>query len=224
MRATTGQKLYEHLTTLPLFQGMSRSDMEQVIEKTRFGFSKFARNRTVKREGDPCEGMMFLINGKMLAESVADDHGYIVTETVHAPCVLQPERVFGLTQRYTRTFTTLTACDILTLEKDEVVKLSSEFLVFRLNLLNAISTISQRLSRQLWHKADTTRGRIIRFFTDRCERPAGEKEIRIKMVRLADELNVSRLEISEELNQMQDEGLLTFSRGIISIPMMELMR
>lgn len=224
MRASTEQRLYERLTSLPLFQGMSRSDMEQVIDKTRFGFSKYAKNRILKREGDPCDGMLFLLSGKMVAESVADDHGYTVTERLYAPCILQPERIFGLTQRYTRTFTTVTACDILKLEKDEVVKLSSEFLIFRLNLLNTISTLSQRLSRQLWHKADTTRGRIIRFFTDRCDRPAGEKVIRIKMVRLADELNVSRLDISNELNQMQEEGLLTFSRGIISIPMMERLR
>lgn len=224
MREAAEQRLYERLTSLPLFQGMSRSDMEQVISQTRFGFCKFPKRRIIKREGDPCDRLFFLLHGVLSSEGVADDHGYSVLEKVNAPAILQPERLFGLTQRHTRSFTTFTACDFLTLEKAEVVRLSDKYMIFRLNLLNIVSTLSQRLSRQPWHKADTTRRRIIKFFADRCDRPAGEKEFHIKMVRLAEELCVSRLDISSELNKMQDEGLLTFSRGIINIPHLEQLR
>lgn len=221
MREAAEQRLYERLTSLPLFQGMSRSDMEQVIEKTRFGFAKYAKNRTVKQEGEPCDRLFFLLRGELRAVSVADDHGYSVEERMLAPAILQPERLFGLTQRYTRTFATATACDFLTLDKAEVVRLSSNYMIFRLNLLNIVSTLSQRTSRLPWRKADTTRGRIVRFFRDRCDRPVGEKTVRIKMVRLAAELNESRGDISAALNALQDERLLTFSRGIIHIPFLE---
>lgn len=223
MRPSSEQRLYERLTSLPLFQGMSRSDIEQIIAKTRFGFSRESKNRVVKREGDACDSLVFLLQGEITSLSVAADHGYSVEETLSAPCILQPDRIFGLTQRYTRTFTTATACEFLELEKPEVVSLTDQYIIFRLNLLNTIATLAQRLSRQPWHPADTFRGRLVRFFADRCSRPAGRKVFRIKMVRLAQELGVSRGDVSQVLNQLQDEGLLDFSRGIIQIPKMEAM-
>lgn len=52
-------------------------------------------------------------------------------------------------------------------------------------------------------------------------KPAGTKTVHIKMDRLAEELNENRLNISRELNKMQDEGLLQLKRAIIHIPSLE---
>ena len=40
-------------------------------------------------------------------------------------------------------------------------------------------------------------------------------------VSLAEEVNTSRLEVSRELNKMQEEGLVTLARGRITIPFLE---
>ena len=41
------------------------------------------------------------------------------------------------------------------------------------------------------------------------------------MQQLADQLNDSRLDVSQALNQLQKEGLLSLYRGRIEIPMLE---
>ena len=41
------------------------------------------------------------------------------------------------------------------------------------------------------------------------------------MRQIANELNDSRLDVSKELNGMENDGLLTLYRGRIEIPMME---
>ena len=41
------------------------------------------------------------------------------------------------------------------------------------------------------------------------------------MTRLAEEVNDSRLNVSIQLNAMEDEGLITLQRGIITIPALE---
>ena len=51
--------------------------------------------------------------------------------------------------------------------------------------------------------------------------PEATKTVHIKMDRLAEELNENRLNISRELNKMQDEGLLQLKRAIIHIPSLE---
>ena len=95
----------------------------------------------------------------------------------------------------------------------------------RLNLFNILATTAQKAQRMPWrHKADGLRQQIVRFFEERCSRPTGAKTVRIKITQLAAELRESRLNVSQELNRMKAEGLLSFTRGIISIPNLERLR
>ena len=215
-------QIYEKLLLFPLFQGMSRDDLELVAGHTRFGFLKIDADSTVVAEGDDCVQMYFLINGILRVETKADDRGYTVIEQLEAPVILQPEVVFGYTQRYTHTYIVQTDANFITVGKDEVLRLSEDFLVFRLNLLNMFATHTQKTSRLLWqHVPDTLEDRIVRFFAQHCIYPAGPKVFHILMNRLADELNDSRLDVSRALNALQREGKIVLHRGRVEIPQME---
>ncbi len=213
---------YERLAATPLFQGLTNSELMQIIGQTKFAFHKIAPGKTIRDEGEPCHSMAFLIDGTATATMSAADHGYSVEETIQAPEMLQPERLFGLTQRYTHTFTAITECDIMEISKNDIMQLSDEFFIFRINLLNAISTVSQKNERLAWQPMpQDTRGRITRFLALHSSKPTGTKTIRIKMTRLAQETGLGRLAVSKELNEMQELGLLDFSRGIITIKAIE---
>ena len=215
-------QIYNKLLELPLFQGMSRNDLSQIVAHTKFGFHKYAGGKYIVREGDECNQLFFLINGKIKVVSIADDHSYAFIEEMTSPHILQPECIFGLSQRYTRNFIAQTNCNFITIDKTEAMKLSDNFIIFRLNMLNIISTQLQKLGRQPWRRQpENLQQRIIRFIECHCLRPAGEKHIVIKMQRLADELNDSRLDISRALNSLQTEGLIKLRRGGIDVPSLE---
>lgn len=215
-------QIYDKLLQFSLFQGMSRDDLELVAGHTRFGFSKVAQGKVIAKEGSACTQLCFLINGTIRVESHADGHSYMVSEVMQAPYVLQPEVIFGYGQYYTHTFVAQTDTNFITIDKDEVVRLSEDFLVFRLNLLNIFATQTQKLSHQPWRQCPRTlRERLVRFFVQHCIYPAGPKTFHILMNQLADELNDSRLNVSRVLNAMQDEGLLKLSRGRIEVLSLE---
>jgi CRP-like cAMP-binding protein len=216
------QTSYDRLLQFTLFQGMSRADMMEVMGHTKFGFDKQEANKSFIREGDPATGIIFLTSGTITAETASDDYAYHITETFSAPYTIQPERIFGLSQRYTSAFKTVTPCNFLTIGKEEILLLLETQFVFRLNMLNMLATQSQRNSHYKWRSLPADiRQRVIRFFADRCHYPAGPKTFHILMQRLADELNESRLDVSRTLNQMQEEGLITLYRGRIEIPQLE---
>ena len=215
-------QLFDQLLQFPLFQGMSRDDLSQVAGHTKFDFVKLQAGRLLVKEYDACYHLFFLLNGALQVESRAHDHSYTVSEVASAPFMVQPEAIFGYNQRYTRSFTAQTDVNLVSIDKDEVVRLAEEFLVFRLNLLNVFATQTQKLERISWQRCPLTlRDRIIHFFTARVLRPAGSKTFYILMTTLANELNDSRLDISRALNQMQRDGLLTLHRGRIEIHQME---
>jgi CRP-like cAMP-binding protein len=215
-------QLYDQLLQFPLFQGMSHDDLERVAGHTRFGFVKIQAGQRIVADGDPSTHLHFLISGTLKAETSSADHAYTVEERIQAPYLLQPEAIFGYQQRFTHTFTAFTHTSLITIDKSEVVRLSEEFLVFRLNLLGLIATQSQKLAANPWRRPPgTLESRIVRFFVSHCLYPAGPKTFRILMNRLADELNDSRLDISRALNRMQQNSLITLHRGRIEIPSLE---
>ena len=218
-------QIYDKLLQFPLFQGMSRDDLEIVAGHTRFGFQKIAAGRQVIKSGDACTHLFFLINGTLKVESSGDGNRYTVIEQMSSPYILQQEGIFGYNQRYTHHFQALTDVNFLTLDKEEVVRLSEDFLVFRLNLLNHFATQTQKQIRMRWRRSpQTLREWIVRFFFEHCLYPAGPKTFYILMERLAEEVNDSRLNISHALNAMQAEGLLELHRGRIEIPQLERLR
>ncbi|MBP5338797.1 MAG: Crp/Fnr family transcriptional regulator [Prevotella sp.] len=222
MPAAASFQLYEHLLQFQFFQGLSRSELLQIAGNTKFGFQKTAKGKTVVREYDNCHQLLFLISGRLSYTTQSDTHSYALTEHLAAPWLLQPEALFGAATQFTATVTTETDCHFITLSKDEVMRLLDDFLIIRLNLLNLLSTQVQRRSRRSWRRAPAdVQQLIVRFLLDRCVYPAGPKEVAILMRQLAQELNATRLEVSQALNSMQDAGLLTLRRGRIVIPLME---
>ena len=215
-------QIYDRLLQFPLFQGMSRDDLEIVAGHTRFGFQKVTAGRQIIHAGDPCTHLYFLINGTLKIETFSDDSRYSVIEQMSSPYILQQESIFGYYQRYTHNFYALTDANFLTLDQEEVVRLSEDFLVFRLNLMNHLATQSQKLIQMQWRRSPLSlRERIVRFFFQHTLYPAGPKTFHILMERLAEEVNDSRLNVSRALNRMQEAGVLELHRGRIEIPQLE---
>jgi CRP-like cAMP-binding protein len=173
-------------------------------------------------DGDVCDHLCFLLSGTVTVDTRSDDGTYTVTEQLSAPFMLQPESIFGYQQRYTHSFRALTPVSLLRIHRSEVVRLTEQFLIFRINLLNLLATRTQKLLHQPWrHCPQTLRERIIRFMANRCIHPAGPKTFHILMTQLAAEVGDSRLDVSRALNVMQRDGLLTLHRGRIEVPHME---
>ncbi len=221
--ATRAQlQIYEQLLRFQLFQGLSRAELLQMAGNTKFGFLKEDSAKEVAREGTPCRQLHFLVSGSLTVSTRSDDGGYEVSEQLAAPWALQPEALFGAEPRYSSTYRTSSSCHFITLSKDEVLRLVDDFLVIRINMLNILSTIAQRHSHLPWRSTpQTLRERFVRFVLAHTVYPAGRKELRILMQRLADELGDSRLNVSRMLHQLASENMLQMHRGRIVIPLLE---
>ena len=216
--------LYDQYLQFPLFMGMSRDDLSQIAGHTKFDFQKIGPRVLFIREGSPCTHLYFLLSGSVFVETHSDDGSYRLVEQLTAPLILQPEVIFGYRQRYTHYYRAATSLGLLRIDRQEIVRLTEQFLIFRINLLNLLSTQVQKLLHQPWRRRpDTLDDRIIQFVSQRCTHPAGPKTLYIHMVQLAEELGDSRLEISRALNRLQKDGLVTLHRGRIEIPQMELL-
>lgn len=216
--------LYDKLLRLPLFTGMSYDELQRIMSKTKIDFGKVAEGNIVVRRGEKCSRLLIIIDGEVESTAEADDGSYTMTETLHAPVIIQQQSIFGRFQEFTRTITAITKVNTITLDKAEIQTLISKSFVFRLNMLGTFSTYIQKKEQELWRPTPSSlEDRIISFFRLHCLTPTGHKVFKIKMKTLADILNDSRINISRALNSMQKRGIINLSRGKIDIPDLHLL-
>lgn len=216
--------MYDTLLQLPLFQGLSKEDLTNILAKVKLHFLRFKDDEVILEASTTCDLFMFIIKGAISATTISPDGSYEVTEFVHAPCLLEPQSMFGMNTQFVSTYTAQTEVQAVSIDKDFVVKELLKYDIFRLNYINQIGYRAQLLAAKLWSSERlSVEGRIVHFLQMHTERNVGRKELKVKMERLAHIVNDTRLSVSRALNDMQSRGLLRLSRGEIVIPDMALL-
>ncbi len=217
--------IYDKLQQFALFQGMSKGDLGQLVAHTRLGFHKYAPGDVVASDGRACTALYFLIDGQLTITTSSTDRDYSVIEDVRSPQLFEPSSLFGLRPRFGSTYQAHTPCSVIVIDKDEIYRLLDCFTIFRLNFINLLSAHIQKQRALAWRPAYTTvRQRIIHFVETHCLYPAGAKRVAIRMTQLADEVGCSRLQVSQALNQLQAEQLISLYRGGFTIGALEKLR
>lgn len=214
--------IYAKLLRLPFFQGIDRDELEAMASKIRFDFQKYDEGAWIARENDRCATLTLVMTGSVEAEAISADHRYSLRELIDAPCAIEPERIFGLRQHLARGYRATTPCNVLRLQKDDVLRLCAQSLVFELNVLNTISTSAQRAGAAFWRTPPTTIPRkIATFVAHRSLRPAGPKTLSIRLTDLGSAIGESRLNVSRSLHGLEAQGLVALARQTIIIHRLE---
>ena len=214
--------IYAKLLQLPFFQGVDRDELEAMASKIRFDFQKYDEGAWIARENDRCATFTLVMTGSVEAEAISADHSYSLRELIDAPCAIEPERIFGLRQHLARGYRATTPCNVLRLQKDDVLRLCAQSLVFELNVLNTISTSAQRAGSAFWRTPPTTIPRkIATFVAHRSLRPAGPKTLSIRLTDLGSAIGESRLNVSRSLHGLEAQGLVALARQTIIIHRLE---
>ena len=214
--------MYDTLLSLPLFQGMSQVDFNSLLQKVRLDFVRYEEGSTIISAGERCKSFAFLINGSVESSRSGMDGNLIFMEQVDAPCLIEPYSMFGRAGSYQRTYTALTPCSFLMVDKQYIYTELGKYNICRMNLLNILSGRVQQLDSHMWTmEGMDLRGRITRFIKGLSDIQTGSKKMCVKMNYLATLMDATRLNVSRELNALEAEGLISLRRKEIFIPALE---
>lgn len=214
--------IFETLLRLPLFQGLGSNELMDIVNRTQMEFRTEPNGVELVKEGDICDKLLFLLDGKIYAETTNSNHRFILGEILSAPFVFQPECLFGLTTRFTKSFYVKDDAQLLILSKQTIVEQFFHYEIFHFNLLNLLSSQIQQAQKLLWKETSKDlMHKFVFFVQTRAIRPAGEKILKIKMEDLASFLGETRLNISRMLHALHEEKLIEINRKEIIIPALE---
>ena len=214
--------MYDTLLSLPLFQGMSQADFNSLLQKIRLDFVRYEEGGTIISAGERCKSFAFLINGTVESSRTGMDGNLTYMEQIEAPCLIEPYSMFGRVGCYQRSYTAVTQCSFLMVDKQYIYTELGKYNICRMNLLNILSGRVQQLDSHVWTlEGSDLRGRIIRFIRSLSDIQTGSKKLCIKMNDLAALMDATRLNVSRELNSLEAQGLISLRRKEILIPALE---
>lgn len=205
--------MYDTLLQLPLFQGMSKAELSEVVEKVKFHFHKFGDREVLFTQGDTCDKLVFLLRGRLTADTAAPCGAFSFEELVEWPAIVEPHSLFGKRPCYKATYVTQGEVALLTIDKQYIYSVLDKYEVFRMNFFNLLSNKTEQLYERIWSiDAQELEGRLIHFIRSLCSTPHGMKILRVKMEDLANLLDDTRLNVSNVLNKWQEEGAIEMRR------------
>lgn len=211
--------MYDKLLQLPLFQGMSKFDLTDILEKVKIHFNKYEPGSCLVRQDTPCNQLIFVLDGEVQIESNDKTHKYTLWENFKSPNVIEPYSLFGMRPYFTASYTAVTEVNTLNIDKSYILNELCRYEVFNLNYMNMLSNRSQVIYNKLWNAhIGKTRDKIINFLLLRCMTPYGAKKLSIRMEDLARLIDDTRINVSNVLNDLQNRGLIQLGRRTFSIP------
>lgn len=213
--------MYDTLLQLPLLQGLRKEDFTHIIEKVKFHFLGYSKGEIIVQQGEPCHQLMFLLEGEIISLTYDEANDFQLSETIKAPFLIEPYSLFGMYPYYNATYQAKGKVKFLIIDKSDLLKKLSNYEIFRMNFYNMLSNRAQSTQRKLWNThIGSLKEKLANFFLLRCIKNDGEKKLQIGMETLGKLINETRINVSKQLNALQDKGVVQLRRKEIYIPEM----
>lgn len=203
---------------LPIFQGISRERLSDIIDKTPFHFQKFADGEKIAEAGDLCTHIRFIISGDARLVTAGRNRKVSVSETLSSPAVLGPEYLFGLDTKVPFTATAKGVCGILQISKADYVNILQSDKVSLFNAMNILSRQSQiNTSNLLALSSGSIAERLSYLVLSLTHQNAKDITVTFKQKDLCAILGSQRTSLISALSKLADDGVIEFGTSEIRI-------
>lgn len=210
--------MYEILMELPLFKGVSRYKISEVVGTTKFHFLKYLTGETIVHAGDPCTHIVFVISGKVRMTIANSNDRFKVSQTLEAPNVLSPEFLFGRAPFYPCSVVALEPTSILQISKADYTKILNTDEIFLFNFLNILSRNAQKAVDGILAITTGNLEERIAFWIIALTQPGGtEIALTCKQRDLYSLFGVQRTSFIATLEGLKEKGIIDYDANEIRV-------
>ncbi len=210
--------MYEILMDLPLFQGVSRDKLSELIEKTPFHFLKYSDKEEIVSLDDNCTHIKFVISGKVLMELPCRKLRVKVSQVLAGPNVIGHDYLFGRKTVYPYSVSSYGECGILQISKPDFINILQSDNIFLYNILNMLSRNSQNnIDELLSLSAGTIFERLAFFVVSLTQHRASDIKIIYKQKDLCSLLGIQRSSFINAMDRLKEMGVIDYSLSEINV-------
>jgi CRP-like cAMP-binding protein len=206
------------LSSCSFFAGLQNPRIIELFSSVHHQIKQYEVDEIIAYSGDDCNSLLIVMTGEVVAEMLNFDGRSIKIEAIAAPNTLAEAFVFGNQNLFPVTIIAKTKTSILSIPRDELVKLFQMESAILQNYLDAISNRTQFLSSKMRFLAfKTIKAKLSSYLL----KLAGTKLKTISMPmtqeNLAGFFGVARPSLARALAELQLEGAISINRKEITI-------
>ncbi|SCP99046.1 Crp/Fnr family transcriptional regulator [Anaerobium acetethylicum] len=207
------------LSKADLFNGLSSSDLENLLDLNYCILSRYPRNTVIIQEEDLCRSIGFVLEGSLAVQQATSEGNVVTVKILEKNNSFGEALLFSSNPRYKFSLTSSSDSTIFYVPFDQTEKLLKASDVFSTNyiafLSNRISEFKNTI-KILAHK--DVRTRLLIYLAGES-RKAGSPvfELPHSKTEIADILGVARPSVSRELQRMQQDDLIRFEHRHMTI-------
>lgn len=214
--------MFQRLQELPLFQGLNMDSMSEIVSKVRMDFHQQSEEDTIALQTASCRSLIFVLKGTVRVEYLDPQNRFRFTEYISAPVVIEPQSMFGMQQKYQRTYICETNCQTLTIERSQFLSVMMNYAIVKTNMLNLICNTLQRTNTKLHSIShENAESKFKQFVNMYAINPRGRKNLITTMDILAEIFCETRLNVSKMLKRFKEKGLIKQERKSFTILALE---
>lgn len=218
-RKAKPNSMFHRLIELPILQGINLDNLEEILAQVPLHFETFQPNKVIFRQGDSCNGISFVLNGKFTVTHKEEKERYAITEEFENNFTIEPTSMFGLKSEYFSTYKSMTEVHVVTIEKLNFLSLLSKFTIIQMNVFNMMNARTQIVQKRNWLISPNDIGqRMVHFISCRLEKPEGAKTISVSFRTLGKLLNSSHITVAMIAKEWEKYDLAQLSSKTIYIP------
>ena len=147
--------MYELMLQLPIFQGISRSQLTKILEKTSFHFDRFNTGEVIYELDQKAEHIIFIISGEVRLTTPTFGGKMQIQEDFYAPHTMPFQNFFGVDTFYRSELVALQPTGIMLLDKTNFLNVLQQNMVLLVNVLNILSSHAQKQHKGLDFSSET---------------------------------------------------------------------
>ena len=208
----------EILCQSPVFRGISSEGLNELFQQIHYQVKAYEKGEIVVMAGETCDRLLIVQQGSVKAEMTDYSGKTIKIEDMSAPWPLATAFLFGKENKFPVTVSATSDAQLISISKQEFVKLMQMNALILNNYLNTISTRAQFLTQKLkFLSFKTIKQKIAHYLLDLAGDRLQTVEISQSQGQLAEMFGVTRPSLARALGEMCQEGLIETDRRYIKI-------
>lgn len=221
--------MFDILSDIPLFRGVTRERIAETVGTTRFHFLKYSDGEKIALAGSPCTHILIVLSGMVDITISNIDGRFVVSQKLTAPDVISPDFLFGPVTIYPGDVTAVGEVSIIRISKNDYMKILSSDNIFLYNFLNYLSMNAQKcVEGVLSLTTGSIEERLAMWVVAMTQPGAQDITVTCRQRDLNAMFGVPRSQLLDVLDSLAKRGVITFVPGRITVldrrAMLEIMR
>ena len=210
---------YSVLERSTLFRGVPAQELRNVLENTPHHIQCYDKEETIFHMMDAADRIGIVLEGRAQAQKAFPNGSQINVSIRGAGELIGPAAVFSNSCRYPCDVVALEPVTVMMFRRADILSLMQKNVLILENLMTEIASATYMLQQRLELISYNGIAQKAAFWLLMQARQSGKDSVRIpdSVSKWAMLMNVSRPSLHREMKKLEEEGIISYSSGVVKI-------